>query len=101
MITNENFTADTLRELRDENMRLSTINSVNGLLNDCTRDLINKICSNLFKIANKGQWFNNYIEYDYSKGSPDIQRRLVATYFQAQGFKVITDEKAKNIIIAF
>lgn len=49
MITNENFTADTLRELRDENMRLSTIYNVNKLLNDDTKNLINKICSMLFK----------------------------------------------------
>ena len=33
MITNENFTADTLRKLREENMRLSTIDNVNKLLN--------------------------------------------------------------------
>lgn len=101
MITNENFTAATLRELRDENMRLSMIDNVNKLLNDCTRDLINKICLNLFEIANKGQTFNNYIEYDYSKNSPDIQQRLVEIWFRIQGFKVIKDKEKDSIVIAF
>ena len=101
MITNENFTADTLRELRDENMRLSTIYNANKLLNDDTKNLINKICSMLFKKANKGQCFENYIEYDYSKSSSALQVEAVVIWFRIQGFEVIHDKKAKNIVIAF
>lgn len=86
MITNENFTAETLRELRSNSIRLVKIEQLNSQLNSATKNMINNICSKLFAMT--GVLDKPIIECRHREFAPDIIWSDVESWFMIQGFEV-------------
>lgn len=89
MRINENFTAEMIISLRKENMRLKRLDELE--LNEEEKDIINDICSALFK------WGSGKDVRLYSSlGRPSVKRQLppfgvdkdkICEWFRIQGFK--------------
>lgn len=89
MRINENFTADMIIELRKENMRLKRLDELE--LNEEEKDIINDICSTLFKWGS-----GEDVELYSALGRPSVKHQIppvgvdtdkICKWFRIQGFK--------------
>ena len=89
MRINENFTADMILSLRKENMRLKRLDELE--LNEEEKDIINDICSALFKWGS-----GEDVELYSSLGIPSVKHQIppfgvdtdkICEWFRIQGFK--------------
>lgn len=89
MRINENFTADMIISLRKENIRLKRLDELE--LNEEEKDIINDICSTLFKWGS-GQNIKLHSLYGipsvkYQIHSSRVDKEKICKWFKIQGFK--------------
>lgn len=89
MRINENFTAEMIMSLRKENMRLKRLDELE--LNEEEKDIINDICSALFKWGS-GQDIKLYSLYGipsvkYQIHHSGVDKDKICKWFRIQGFK--------------
>lgn len=89
MRINENFTADMIINIRKENIRLKRLDELE--LNEEEKDVINDICSTLFKWGS-GQGIKLYSLYGipsvkYQIHSSGVDKDKICEWFRIQGFK--------------
>lgn len=92
MRINENFTADMIIELRKENMRLKRLDELE--LNEEEKDIINDICSIIFKWGSgqdiKLNSFRGVLglpSVKYQIHHSGIDKDKICKWFRIQGFK--------------
>lgn len=90
MRINENFTADMIISIRKENIRLKRLDELE--LNEEEKDVINDICSTLFKWGS-GQDIKLYSLYGipsvkYQIHSSGVDKEKICKWFKIQGFKL-------------
>lgn len=89
MRINENFTADMIISIRKENIRLKRLDELE--LNEEEKDVINDICSTLFKWGS-GQGIKLSSLYGipsvkYQIHSSGVDKAKICKWFKIQGFK--------------
>ena len=89
MRINENFTADMIIELRKENVRLKRLDELE--LNEEEKDVINDICSTLFKWGSgKDVGLYNSLSrpgVKYQIPPLGVDKDKIYEWFRIQGFK--------------
>lgn len=89
MRINENFTAELVMSLRKENMRLKRLDELE--LNEEEKDIINYICSILFKWGSghavKLHSLYGMPELRYRIPSSGVDKDKICEWFRIQGFK--------------
>ena len=100
MRINENFTAEMIMSLRKENMRLKRLDELE--LNEEEKDIINDICSIIFK------WGSGEDVVLYSSlGRPSVKYQIppfgvdtdkICKWFRIQGFKPTNFNLTENEI---
>lgn len=94
MRINENFTADRIKDLREENIRLKRLDELK--LTEEEKDVINDICSDIFRWASGnnnlvqgviGESSLGYFTITYLLPTKNIDRNKISEWFKIQGFK--------------
>lgn len=98
MITNENFTADMLRDLRSEQIRLNQIEELSSQLDSETKNIINRLCAALFTQANNINYSSVVYLREYNETELH-QWENIKEWFKIQGFSVC--DYGDNLTIDF